>query len=75
MTPGRPSNSLHFKVGELSGKIDQVLSTLLEDRRKWEGLDVRVGSLESFRSQAIGASSIMVLVIGSWEVVRYVWSK
>lgn len=75
-TAGRPSASLHYAVGELSGKLDMILASVnprilaLEDTAK--GMDQRVTTLEQFRWQAIGGGGVILFIVGSWELVRYV---
>jgi hypothetical protein len=73
---GRPSNSLHFAVGEVNGKLDQLIAAILpqlqalrdEDRL----LGNRVTTLEARSYKIIGGGSVVVFLIGSWELVRYV---
>jgi hypothetical protein len=66
---GRPSSSLHFVVGEMNGKLDQLLTTILP---QLTDMDKRVTSLEEWRWTSMGAIAIIVFVIGSIEVIRYV---
>lgn len=80
MPPGRPSSSLHFAVGELSGKVDQILTTILpqlEAERKLReagdaGLDARVTDLEVWRWRAAGGGGVILFLVGSWEVWQHV---
>lgn len=69
---GRPSNTLHFLVGEMSGKLDQVLSTLLTDRARVDSLEGRVTTVERWQWKVIGGGSIIVLLLGTAEVWQYV---
>lgn len=73
---GRPSNSLHFVVGEMSGKLDHLVTALMPQIEALkvadQGLDSRVSSLEMSRGRMLGGSSVVVFLVTSWEVVRYV---
>jgi hypothetical protein len=64
---GRPSNSLHFVVGEMSGKLDQVLSAILLDRRRVEEIDARLGRVERWQWRVIGGVSVVVFIGGIVE--------
>lgn len=74
--PGRPSNSLHFIVGEMSGKLDQVLTALLDDRERvrkgFAEHDRRLTVLEGWRWKLVGGGSLIVLVLGSTEAWRFI---
>jgi hypothetical protein len=72
LSVGRPSNSLHFVVGEMSGKLDQVLQTLLNDRARVDTLEGRVGKLEVWRWKIVGGGSLIMVLLGSVEAWRYV---
>lgn len=61
---GRPSNSLHFIVGEMSGKLDQVLLMLA----RVDKLEDRVGSLERLKWKVVGGVSLIVFTSGIAEV-------
>lgn len=73
---GRPSNSLHFVVGEINGKMDQLLASILPQlqsiKQDHSSLEARVVVLEAGRWQLIGAGSVVVFIITAWEVIRYV---
>jgi hypothetical protein len=73
---GRPSNSLHFIVGEMSGKLDQVLMALLDDRQQtrqgFEDVGRRLAILEKARWRIVGGGSVVLFLIGSVEAIRYV---
>lgn len=66
---GRPSNSLVFTVGEMSGKLDHLIATLTPQLLDH---DTRLSSVESFQWKIVGAGSILVFILGSWELIRYV---
>lgn len=66
-TAGRPSNSLHFKVGEMSGKLDQIILTLLPQLTDH---DARITSLETKINWIWGGGGVIVFLITSWEVIR-----
>lgn len=68
-TAGRPSNSLHFKVGEMSGKLDQILITLLPQLTDH---DTRIGALEAKFNWFAGGGAVVVFLITSWEVVKVI---
>ena len=41
---GRPSSSLHFVVGEMSGKLDQIMGTILPQLADLRAADVELSS-------------------------------
>ncbi len=47
---GRPSSSLHFAVGEMSGKLDQIMATILPQIADLKAMDAaldnRLSTLE-----------------------------
>lgn len=63
---GRPSNSLHFIVGEMNGKLDVLLGL----RGDIDALDTRVSALEVWRGRALGVGSVIVILLGAAEVIR-----
>lgn len=73
---GRPSSSLHFVVGEMNGKLDQLMASLLPQlqslREADASLEARVIALERGKWLVVGGGSIVVFLIGAWEIVRYV---
>lgn len=73
---GRPSASLHYAVGELSGKMDQLLLTLLpqlhELKANDEAIGLRVDGVEAKLQWLYGAGAVVVFIITSMEVIRYV---
>lgn len=75
-SPGRPSSSLHFVVGEMNGKLDQLLVTILPQlqqlRRTDEGLDSRLYAVELKMSRFVGGGMVIIFLIGAWEFFRYV---
>lgn len=72
--PGRPSNSLHYAVGEISGKLDQVIAYLLPQlhtiREDHAALEVRVGNNEKMIARAMGGGAVVVFLVTAWEVIR-----
>lgn len=70
ITPGRPSNTLHFVVGEMSGKLDQIMATLLPQLTE---LDTRVKVVELKQALTAGGVGVIVFIITTWEVTRYVF--
>lgn len=76
--PGRPSTSLHFAVGEINGKMDQLLSTILPQladiRKDHDSLDGRVGVVETKVAWATGAGAVIIFLITSWEVIRVIFN-
>lgn len=66
---GRPSSSLHQAVGELSGKMDTLLTII---HPQIQQLDKRVTVLESFRWQAIGGSVVVGFLLSVYEVYHNV---
>jgi hypothetical protein len=75
-TGGRPSSSLHFAVGEISGKLDQLLVTFIPEiaqlKQADDALDSRVSIVELKLSRFAGGGLVVLFLIGSWEFVRYV---
>jgi hypothetical protein len=73
---GRPSSSLHFVVGEMSGKLDQIMASLLPQLQALREADTdhdnRIGALEVWQARLIGGGTLLVFLITSWEIVRYV---
>lgn len=78
-SPGRPSASLHFAVGEMSGKLDQLLASLLPQLDALKAsdaqLDARVGSLEVWQARMLGGGAVIVFIITALEAVPYVLAK
>lgn len=74
---GRPTNSLHYAVGEVSGKLDQIMALLLPRLSTIEAnhaaLEVRVGSNERTLARGIGGGAVVVFLITAYEVIRYVF--
>lgn len=75
-TAGRPSSSLHFAVGEINGKMDQLIASLLPQlqalRDTDSSLDVRVTALERGQWLVTGGGIIIVFIVSAWEVIRVV---
>lgn len=73
---GRPSSSLHFAMGEVSGKLDQLMVAILPRlealERADQHLETRIGSLEVWRGRSIGGAAVIVFLLTTWEGVRYV---
>lgn len=76
-TSGRPSNSLHFVVGEMNGKLDQLIASLLPTiqaiQADHSSLEQRVVVLEAGKWQLIGGGSILVILISAWEIIARVY--
>ena len=74
---GRPSNSLHYAVGEISGKLDQVMALLLPRLSTIEAdhaaLEVRVSSNEKVLARFMGGGGILIILIPAFEVIKYVF--
>jgi hypothetical protein len=68
---GRPSNSLHFAVGEISGKLDQLLVTLLPQLTDHE---TRISTVEVRQARMLGGGAVIVFIITALEAVPYVWN-
>lgn len=60
-SPGRPSSSLHFVVGEMSGKIDQIMASILPQLQELKANDLaieaRLTVLERFQWIVLGVIS------------------
>lgn len=73
-SPGRPSTSLHYAVGEISGKLDQVIASLLPQLQALRDADVdlegRVSSLERGQWLVTGGGLIIVFIVSAWEIIR-----
>jgi hypothetical protein len=71
---GRPSTSLHFAVGEINGKIDQMIAQLLPQlqalRDADDSLGGRVTSLERGQWLVTGGGVIIVFLVTAWEIIR-----
>lgn len=72
---GRPSHSLHYAVGEISGKLDQVIAHLLPRLTDIEAshaaLEIRVGNNEKVLARFMGGGAVVVFLITAFEVIRY----
>lgn len=69
-TRGRPSNSLHYAVGEISGKLDQLLVQLLPTLTDHE---TRIGNIEVRQARMLGGGAVIVFLITALEAVPYAW--
>lgn len=73
---GRPSSSLHFVVGEMNGKLDQLLTSILPQlnalRLVDEGHDQRIYAIELRLSRFVGGGMVLIFLVGAWEFFRYV---
>lgn len=80
---GRPSTSLHFAVGQIDGKLDQLIASLLPQLQalaqadqdihlRVDGVDIRVDEIERWQARIMGGVGVVVFLVGAWEVVRYV---
>lgn len=74
--PGRPSSSLHFAVGELSGKLDQILGTILPQLAALQSadasLDLRLKSVEVWQARMMGGVVVITGLIGAWELIKFI---
>lgn len=66
---GRPSNSLHYAVGELSGKVDAIRLDLMP---RLTDVEQRVTTLEQWQWRSIGGGGVILFLVGSWEVIQHV---
>lgn len=66
-SPGRPSSSLHFIVGEMNGKLDTML---LEVRPALSSLNQRVVRLERWQWGLAGAGGLVGVLVSAWEIYR-----
>lgn len=75
-TRGRPSNSLHFSIGEISGKLDQLLINVLPRLTNLEEADQmlegRIAGIEKWQARLIGGGAVVVFLFTGFEVFRYV---
>ena len=73
---GRQPNGLYFTVGEINGKLDQMIASILPQftllRETDEGFEVRIGELEKWQARILGGGSVILFIITSFEVIRYV---
>jgi hypothetical protein len=73
---GRPSASLHYAVGEINGKLDQLMVAILPQLQALtqadDAMGMRLDVLENKLSWLYGAGAVVVFLIGAWEVVRVV---
>lgn len=71
-SPGRPSTSLHFAVGEMSGKLDQLLLTLLP---QLNDINARLSVVETWQGRMLGGGAVVIFIITALEAVPYVWHQ
>ena len=75
-TQGRPPATLHFAVGEINGKLDQLIASLLPQFQSLhsadEALHHRVTSLERGQWLVMGGGTLFVFIVSAYEVIRYV---
>lgn len=73
---GRPSTSLHYAVGEINGKLDQLIASLIPQLNtivaNHDALEVRVGAVERRIAWAWGAGAVVVFAITAWETIRVI---
>ncbi len=73
---GRPSNSLHFVVGEMNGKLDQLLASILPQlqalREADSSLETRLVVVERNQWMQLGGAGILIFLVTGWEVIRYI---
>jgi hypothetical protein len=62
---GRPSSSLHQAVGEVSGKLDVIMLTVMPQVRE---LDTRVTALESWQWRILGGGAVIGFIFTTYEV-------
>jgi hypothetical protein len=67
---GRPSASLHFAVGEMSGKLDNLTALLVPQLADHE---TRIGALEVWQGRLLGGGAVIVLIITALEAIPYAW--
>jgi hypothetical protein len=75
---GRPSASLHYAVGELSGKVDQILLTIIPQindlKAADQSLSNRVTSLERLQWGFYGVVSIGGVLWAIFEKLPHVFT-
>lgn len=71
-SPGRPSSGLHYIVGKIDGKMDQLLVMWTEQREEFTGIKARVAKLESWQSRIMGGGAALTLLVTATEIIRYV---
>jgi len=73
---GRPSVSLHYVVGEMNGKLDQLMAAIMPQlvslREADHSHDQRLQALEVWQARIIGGGAVVLFLVTSWETVRYV---
>lgn len=72
----RPPHSLHYALGEVSGKLDQLLVNLLPRLTNLEQADQmlegRIDGIEKWQARLIGGGTVVVFLFTGFEVLRYV---
>lgn len=76
---GRPSSTLHYVVGEMNGKLDQLMATLIPQLSALRDTDSdhnrRIQKLEVWQARILGGGAVVLFLITSSEVIRYVILK
>ena len=76
---GRQPNSLYFAVGEINGKLDQLIASLLPRFADLEQVDLdhetRLKSLEVWQARILGGGGVVLFIITSFEVFRVIFPK
>jgi hypothetical protein len=69
---GRPSASLHYVVGKIDGKLDQMLLMAQGQGEVIGKLGGRVAKLESWQSKLIGSGSAFAFLVTATEVFHVI---
>lgn len=76
---GRPSASLHYVVGEMNGKLDQLMAAILPQLASLRETDhdhsQRIQKLEIWQGRMLGGGAVVLFFITSWETLKYVLLK
>lgn len=67
MPRGRQPNALYFKVGEMDGKLDQLLALVIPQLKDF---DARISNLEIWQGRLLGGFAVIVFLVGGVEVFR-----
>lgn len=72
-----PTHSVFYVIGEVNGKLDQLITTLLPQLSTLAASDeailVRVSALENKHSWLVGVGAAVAFIITAWEVIRVVF--
>ncbi len=69
---GRPTNSLVFLVGEMNGKLDNLIFAMPALNRRVDDVENEVSKIKVLLARGMGGGGVILFLITSWELLRYV---